>query len=160
MQQTDRPRKVDVVVLGRGLFAATLAVILADRGKKVALLVEGNEETVDPALFPLIQQLNSIEKCYAVVGTWVRGISVIENSILGAIAEDARYNSRLVLNLAEDARHAAIARMMHQSPATYTGPARIVPTTVTGGWQLEGSLDPAAIPALATEVADLIFPTP
>lgn len=158
MQQTDRPRKVDIVVLGRGLLAATLALLLAERGKKVALLVEGNEERVDPAILPLIERINTFEKCYAVVGTRVRGISVIENGILGAIAEDARYDSRIVVNLAEDERHAAFRRMMHQSSPTYIGPARIVPATVKGGWHLEGTVDPATIPHLAETTANEIAP--
>jgi thioredoxin reductase len=155
MQQTDRPRKVDVVVLGRGLLAATLALLVAERGKKVALLVEG-DEAVDPTVASMMERINTFEKCYAVVGTRVRGISVIENGILGAIAEDARYDSRIVVNLAEDARHAAFARMMHQSPTAYTGAARIVPTTVTGGWHLEGTVNPATIPDLAVAAVNAI----
>lgn len=158
MQQTDRPRKVDIVVLGRGLLAATLALLLAERGKKVALLVEGSAELVDPTTLPLLERINTFEKCYAVVGTRVRGISVIENGILGAIAEDARYDSRIVVNLAEDERQTAFRRMMHQPPAAYTGPARIVPTTVTGGWHLEGTVDPATISHLAETTATKIAP--
>jgi hypothetical protein len=158
MQQTDRPRKVDVVVLGRGLLAATLSLLLAERGKKVALLVETPGWDIgvgsDEAEFQRIgDRISQFEKCYCVVGTRVRGISVIENAVLGAIAEDARYDSRIVINVAEDARHAAFARMMHQPPLTYNGTGRIVPATVKGGWQLEGVVDPTFIPTLAEETA-------
>lgn len=164
MQQTDRPRKVDVVILGRGLLAATLALLLAEREKRVALLVEAPGWDVsagsDEASLQLLgERLEQFEKCYCVVGTRVRGISVIENAILGAIAEDARYDSRVVVNLAEDARHSAFARMMHQSPAvSTTGVTRIVPATVTGGWQLEGRVEPEAVETLAEAAVNSIAP--
>lgn len=157
MQQTDRPRKVDAVVLGRGELAATLALLLAERGKKVALLVEG-EPSADEYLAAIYERIATFEKCYAVVGTRVRGISVIENSILGAIAEDARYDSRIVVNLAEDERHAAFARMMRQPTPTYNGSARIVAATVTGGWQLEGNIAQANVALLAESAAGAIIP--
>ena len=46
--------------------------------------------------------------------TYIRGISVIENAILGAIAEDARYDGRRVINAAEGKRYASFARMMRR----------------------------------------------
>ncbi len=155
MEPTARPRKVDIVVLGRGMVAATLALLLAERGKRIALLTEATtpESDLDPLIQAMGERLAAIEKCYFITGTRVRGISVIEKTILGAIAEDARYDAPVVINAAEDDRHAAYARMMHQPRSTYQGVARIAPTTVKGGWQLEGTPDPATIPQLAHTAA-------
>jgi glycine/D-amino acid oxidase-like deaminating enzyme len=161
MEQTARPKRVECVVLGRGMIAATLALLLAEQGKTVALLVERRDAGGDPVsphddatLTALYERVASFEKCHCVVGTWVRGISVIENVILGAIAEDARYDSRIVVNASQDERHAAYARMMRQPKNEYSGAARIAPATVMGGWQMEGTLtattDSAAI---ATDAA-------
>lgn len=158
LEQTARPKRVECVVLGRGKLAATLALLLAEQGKTVALLVERSLAADDPApphddseLNALYERVASFEKCHCVVGTWVRGISVIENAILGAIAEDARYDSRIVVNASQDERHAAYARMMRQPKNEYNGAARIAPSTVMGGWQLEGQVtattDSAALAA-------------
>jgi hypothetical protein len=55
--------------------------------------------------------------CWVAEGTRVRGISVIEKAILGAIAEDARYDARQLINAAEDKRYRAFSRMMRQRDA-------------------------------------------
>lgn len=162
MEPTARPRKVDIVILGRGLLAGTLALLLAERRKRVAWLVEAtgtaDDDTpitdIDPLLQAMGERLAAIDKCYFITNTRVRGVSVIENAILGAIAEDARYDAPVVMNASQDERYAAYARMMRQPKVTYQGAARIVPTTVKGGWQLEGSVDPLSIPLLAQSAAD------
>lgn len=220
-----RPRKVEVIVLGRGLAAAALALLLAQRGRRVALLVEepgwdsatypawqgwhhAKEQRVRaaagaallaqwqtaampgiaahptdagplwrldyaallPALGQRIEQLGEPEEgtradrrsTWIAQATRVRGISVIENAILGAIAEDARYDARAVVNAAEDARYSAFARMMRQpasldlrpvtpdlppdTPATWPAAAalrdhaalEVGATPVVGAWQLRG----------------------
>lgn len=204
-----RPRKVEVVVLGRGLAAAALGDQLAASGKRVALLVEEpgwesgaraawQEWHLAPETEPLAaagsarfqawheaglpglqppsdergpywrvalgtllpalgERIAATEKCFVAVGTRVRGISVIENGILGAIAEDARYDARVVVNAAEDERFAAFARMMRHPgtldlqvvPPEYEATAnepylrdrgvpRAEPLPVSGGWQIRG----------------------
>lgn len=179
---TARPRKVDTIVLGRGLAAATLAWALAQAGRRVALLVEepgwaadlhpawvaahptGEQATLaargaamlqawqaqglpgiteqpiaggeslwlldyDRLLPALGEQLGAGEGCWCAVGTRVRGISVIENAILGAIAEDARYDARQLVNAAEDERHSAFARMMrHPRTLDLQPSAPVLPT--------------------------------
>jgi hypothetical protein len=160
-----RPRKVQVIVLGRGLAAIALAERLVAAGKQIALLAEapvleqgtragyrgwhrsthaatmaaqGKEllqqwqaegvpglttSVVDgpfplwlidyDRLFPeLIRRIAAGEKSHVAESTRVRGISVIENAVLGAIAEDSRYDARQIINAAEDERYAAFARML------------------------------------------------
>ncbi|MGB0386884.1 MAG: hypothetical protein ACPGWR_18880 [Ardenticatenaceae bacterium] len=185
-----RPRKVEVVVLGRGLAAAALADGLAQAGRRVALLVEepGWERGIRPAwegwhmtggpegvkrealaaegakrllawqedglpgimshaledgsalwlldydqLLPALgARIAAGERCWVAEGTRVRGISVIEHAILGAIAEDARYDARQLINAAEGKRYASFARMMRRPhsldlapfPPTASGPLR------------------------------------
>jgi hypothetical protein len=165
MPASARPRKVEVVVLGRGLAAVALAWLLADQARSVALLVEspglelgprpawrgwhhGEHPSIAAAgeeqlrawyeagvpgidahdagewplwlldyglLLPaLTEQIAGKKGCFTAMGTRVRGISIIENRALGAIAEDARYDARGVVNAAEDDRYAAFARMMRQ----------------------------------------------
>jgi hypothetical protein len=161
-----RPRKVDVIVLGRGLAAAAAADALALAGRRVALLAEapGWERGVRPGwqgwyigqptvfaaagaatlerwqaeglpgltphdvghLYPLWlvnldellpalgERIGAAPGCWVATETQVRGVSVIENGILGAIAEDSRYDARHVVNASEDERHAAYARMMRK----------------------------------------------
>jgi glycine/D-amino acid oxidase-like deaminating enzyme len=165
MSGSARPRKVEVVVLGRGLAAVALAWLLAEQGRSVALLVEspglesgprpgwrgwhrgppsslaaaGEEqlrrwydagvpgiEAHDAGEWPLwlldydlllpdlADGLRAQKGCFVATGTRVRGISIIENRVLGAIAEDARYDARSLVNAAEDERYAAFMRMMRQ----------------------------------------------
>lgn len=160
-----RPRRVEIIVLGRGLAATALADLLAAAGRRVALLVESpgfesdrrpawrgwhtesaaalaaqgqrllKQWTDDglPGIHPIpannppaaLLDLNHLlpalgarvaaaEGCYLGRGGRVRGISVIENTVLGAIAEEARYDGRIVVNAAEDGRYNAFARMLHR----------------------------------------------
>lgn len=169
-----RPRKVDVIVLGRSLAAAALADVLAQGGRRVALLAEspGWERGVRPAwqgwhigqstafaqagaallaqwqnaglpgiathdvghvyplwllnldaLLPALgEPIAATEGCWVATETQVRGVSVIENAILGAIAEDARYDARHVVNAGEDERHTAYSRMMREPHALDLSP--------------------------------------
>lgn len=199
---TARPRKVETIVIGRGLAGAALAEALVQRGKRVALLVEepGWEQGVRPAsqvwhtgeertalaeagvarlrawqaeglpgieqqddgwlldydkLLPALgKRVAAGERCWMVVGTRVRGISVIENAVLGVIAEDARYDARQVINAAEDERYANLARMMRQRdaldlrPTSLDTPPASFPrdhsdlalgeTAVAGAWRVRG----------------------
>ncbi len=68
----------------------------------------------DKLLPALGERVAAGERCWLAVETRVRGISVIENAILGTIAEDSRYDARQVVNAAEDERYAAFARMIRQ----------------------------------------------
>ncbi|MDQ4075438.1 MAG: hypothetical protein M3220_04235 [Chloroflexota bacterium] len=179
-----RPRKVETIVLGRGLAAAALADTLRQQGRRVALLVEapGWEQGTRAAwrgwhrgsaraalaergevllkewqavglpgitfhdvghelpvwlldygqLLPAIGEcIAAGEDCWVAVGTRVRGISVIENAILGAIAEDSRYDARQAINAAEDERYAAFARMMR-----HPDKLDLVPVTPTDNLRL------------------------
>lgn len=111
----------------------------------------------DQLLPALGEQLAAHEGCHLAYGTRVRGISVIEGAILGAIAEDARYDARQLVNAAEDARHSALARMArephgelalkpftpHELPdatpyAQDQGPLHVGPTAIQGAWRLSG----------------------
>lgn len=175
-----KARKSEVIVLGRGLAAAALAVLLVEQGRRVALLVEepGWEQGVRPAwpgwhlpipgvapaaaheapdrlaaagaallakwhagalpgieaqqvghpdplwlldygqLLPALgARVAAGERSWCAENTHVRGLSVIENAALGAVAEDARYDARVVVNAAEDERHAAFSRMLRQPGA-------------------------------------------
>lgn len=163
-----RPRKVEVIVLGRGLAAAATADRLVEQGRRVALLVEQpgwetgwrpawqgwhsadekhkelaakgadvlamwqadglpgiTSHTVDSEyplwllhyedLLPALgERIAAKERCWVANETYVRGISVIEHAILGAIAEDARYDARELINAAEGKRYTAFARMMRR----------------------------------------------
>jgi hypothetical protein len=182
---TARPRKVEIIVLGRGLAAAALAALLVARGRAVALLVEEpgwetgqrrdapgehqGEHIVlaergalllaewqaagvpglsregahwlldyDRLLPALGEQIAAGERSSVALGTHVRGISVIEGAILGAIAEDARYDARIVVNAAQDERHAAFGRMMREphplDPHAYFAGM----TEVKGAWRISG----------------------
>ncbi len=172
-----RPRKAEIIVLGRGLAAAALAALLVARGRTVALLVEepswergmrtakagaltgtdaelaahgsallpawqaarlpgisSAEEKEPPVwsldydlLLPALgEQVAAAERCWLAMDTHVRGISVIEGAILGAIAEDSRYDARVLVNAAEDERQSAFARMMRE------------PQRVQGAWRING----------------------
>ena len=210
-----RPRKVEIVVLGRGLAASALADGLVQQGRGVALLVEqpawegglrpgwegwhvanepgnvganpsarpggkreplaagkreglpllaaegakqlaawqkeglpgisshplGNRPPLwlldyDQLLPALGERIAAGTGCWVAEGTRVRGISVIENAILGAIAEDARYDARQVINAAEDKRYAAFARMMRRRHSL-----DLVPFTPTASTSVNGTQD-------------------
>ena len=62
----------------------------------------------------LAERIAAGKRCWVAEATRVRGISVIENAILGAIAEDARYDARQLINAAEGKRYASFARMMRR----------------------------------------------
>ncbi len=164
-----RPRKVEVIVLGRGLAAAACAKQLVEQGRRVAWLVEqpgwetgwrpawlgwhlanperlqlakkGAQELamwqadglpgisshiIEESQYPLWllnyeellpalgERIAAGTTCWVANGTYIRGISVIESAILGAIAEDARYDARELINAAEGKRYAAFARMMRR----------------------------------------------
>ncbi len=178
-----RPRKVEVIVLGRGLAAAAMANQLVEQGRRVALLTEepgpetglraawqgwhstdqtckelaakGAEtlsmwqvdglpgitsHTIDSEyplwllnyelLLPALgERIAAGERCWVANETYIRGISVIERAILGAIAEDARYDGRQVINAAEGKRYAAFARMMRRRHTLQL--ASFAPTTAS-----------------------------
>lgn len=179
-----RPRKVEVIVLGRGLAAAATADQLVQQGRRVAWLVEqpGQETGWRPAwpgwhvtnqarlqlatkgaeqlakwqadglpgissheldhphplwllnyeqLLPaLAERIAAGTRCWVANNTYIRGISVIEHAILGAIAEDARYDGRQVINAAEGKRYASFARMMRRPHRLQLASFR--PTAATG----------------------------
>ncbi|HEX8681196.1 MAG TPA: hypothetical protein VF707_02710 [Ardenticatenaceae bacterium] len=206
-----RPRKVEVIILGRGLAAAALADALAQSGRRVALLAEepGWERGTRPAwrgwhigaqtafavagaemlagwqaaglpgitehdvghaypfwLLDLDQLLPALgERVAASAGCWVatetrvRGVSVIENAILGVIAEDSRYDARHVVNAAEDERHAAFARMMREPQSLALSHFTPTPDETVAVSASNQVSYPAATPFLRDEPAPTLGPT-
>ncbi|MCB0078206.1 MAG: hypothetical protein KDD73_12400 [Anaerolineales bacterium] len=191
---SDRPRKVELIVLGRGLAPALIAARLAEAGRRVAWLVErpglqtgriqiaqgdapldawlqewqpgggsspageGWQLDLDMLLPALAAQVAAHDHCWATVGTWVRGISVIEQRVLGAIAEDSRYDAKRIVNAAEGPRYAAFARMLRH-PESFRTDRRTPPlpasaTPVEGAWQLSAEGDATTALTAALGLAD------
>ena len=134
------------------------------------------------ALLPaLADRIAAGTRCAVVTEGRVRGLSVIEGAFLGAIAEEARYDARLVVNAAEDERYASFSRMLRQphaleffpfAPTASENAAHAQPTSaqrsaptpvaepleVRGAWRLYGATGwPLLTLGLARELAGRLF---
>lgn len=70
------------------------------------------------ALLPaLAARVEAGPRCAVATEGRVRGLSVIEGAFLGAIAEEARYDAKRLVNAAEDDRYTAFSRMLRQPHA-------------------------------------------